>query len=99
MHLRYAPQTYLVRVHACAWSVWQWWDVEGVRNQVLLGIHQVLQFFLIQEALEKLAVIGAGQLHAVITLTKAIYAKAYVITIILHYNSWALHRDCYKYYN
>ena len=59
---------YLAGVHVCAGSVCQRWDVEGVRHQVLLRIHQVLQLLLVQQALEELAVVGAGQLHAVVTL-------------------------------
>lgn len=42
--------------------------VEAPRHQVLLGVHQVIQVLLIQEALKELAVVGAGQLHAVVPL-------------------------------
>lgn len=60
----------LVGVHARAWGVRQWWDVEGVWHQVLLCIHQVLQLLLCQEALEELTVIWAWQLHAIVTLSR-----------------------------
>lgn len=38
-------------------------------DKVLLCVHQLLQPLLIQETLEELAVIGTGQLHAVIALS------------------------------
>lgn len=60
----------LVGVHARAWGVRQRWHVEGMRHQVLLCIHQVLQLLLSQEALEELAVIRAWQLHAIVTLSR-----------------------------
>lgn len=41
---------------------------EASRHQVLVSVHQVVQVLFIQKALEELAVIGAGQLHAVVTL-------------------------------
>lgn len=53
-------RTDLVGVHASAGCVRQRWDVEGVRHQIFLSVHQVLQLLLVQEALEELAVAGAG---------------------------------------
>lgn len=60
--------TNLVGVHASAGCVRQRRDVEAVRHQIFLGVHQVLQLLLVQEALEELAVAGAREPHAVVTL-------------------------------
>ena len=70
---------YLVRVQACSWSVCQWWNFEGVGHQVLLSIHQVLQLLLVQETLEELAVVGARELHAVVTLRKVASISVFVV--------------------
>lgn len=42
--------------------------VEASRHQILLSIHQVVEVLFVQKALEELAVIGAGELHAVVSL-------------------------------
>lgn len=43
--------------------------VETSRHQILLGIHQVIKVLFVQQALEELAVIGTGKLHAVVSLS------------------------------
>lgn len=55
---------------------------EASRHQVLVSVHQVIQVLFIQKALEELAVIGAGQLHAVVTLW-----NVFPISILALFNS------------
>ena len=42
--------------------------VEAPGHQILLCVHQVVQVLFVQKTLEELAVVGAGKLHAVVSL-------------------------------
>lgn len=68
--LYYTWSTYSVGVDTRPDCVRRWSHVVAPRHQVLIGIHQVVQVLLIQEALEELTVIGAWELHPIIPLRK-----------------------------